>query len=101
MRIGFMIPLVCGALLAGGCSISTGGNAVSKARIEQKVADRLAATVGQRPKAVTCPGDLKAEQGTKMRCQLEAADGSKIGLTVTVTAVNGSDVKFNIKVDNK
>jgi predicted thioesterase len=32
---------------------------------------------------------------------LEAADGSKIGLTVTVTAVNGSDVKFNIKVDNK
>jgi hypothetical protein len=102
MRVRFMIPLACGVLLAGGgCSFSTGSNAVSKARIEKKIADRLAATVGQRPKAIICPGDLKAEKGTKMSCQLEAGDGSKIGLTITVTTVKGSDVKFNIKVDKK
>jgi hypothetical protein len=97
-----MVPVACGALLAaGGCSFSVGGGAVSKAKIEKKISDRLEATVGQRPKAVICPGNLKAEKGTKMSCKLEADDGSKIGLTVTVTAVKGSDVKFNIKVDNK
>ena|SRR5260221_14455780 len=101
MRVGVMVPVACGVLLATGCSFRVGGDAVSKAKIEQEIADRLTATVGQRPKAVICPADLKAVRGTKMRCQLEADDGSKIGLTVTVTAVKGSDVKFNIKVDNK
>jgi hypothetical protein len=102
MRVGFMVPVACGALLAaGGCSLSVGGSAVSKAKIERTISDRLEATVGQRPKEVTCPGNLKAEKGTRMHCQLEADDGSKIGLTVTVTAVKGSDVKYDIKVDNK
>ena len=101
MRFRLIVPLACGVLLAAGCSVSVGSTTVSKSKLEQKVADRLAAKVGQRPKAITCPGDLKAEKGTKMRCRLEADDGTKIGLTVTVTSVQGSDVKFNIKVDNK
>jgi hypothetical protein len=101
MRAGFMVPVACGVLLAAGCSVRIGSDAVSKAKVEHEIASRLTATVGQRPKAVICPGDLKAERGTTMRCQLEAGDGSKIGLTITVTAVKGSDVKFNIKVDNK
>jgi hypothetical protein len=101
MRVRFVVPLACGALLAAGCSVSIGGTTVSKSKLERKVADRLEAKVGQRPKAIICPGDLKAEKGTKMRCQLEADDGSKIGLTVTVTSVQGNDVRFNIKVDNK
>ena len=103
MRIGLSAPLICGAVLLAGCSasVSAGGNAVDKSEVEQQVVDQLAAKVGQRPKAVVCPGNLKAEQGTTMRCQLEADDGTTLGLTVTVTSVNGSDVKFDTQVDNK
>jgi hypothetical protein len=102
MRVGFMVPLACGALVAaGGCSFSVGGVAVSKAQIEKRISDRLEATVGQRPKAIICPGNLKAAKGTKMRCQLEADNGSRIGLTVTVTSVEGKHVRFKFKVDNK
>ncbi|MGN9847488.1 DUF4333 domain-containing protein [Nonomuraea sp. H19] len=101
MRIGFPVSLACGVVLVAGCSFSVGSTSVERPTVEQQVADQLAAKVGQRPKAVVCPGDLKGEQGTTMRCQLEANDGMKIGLTVTVTSVKGSDVKFHIKVDNK
>ncbi|MEV4179778.1 DUF4333 domain-containing protein [Nonomuraea sp. NPDC049709] len=103
MRIGFPASLACGVVLVAGCSFSfsAGSTSVERPTVEQQVADQLAAKVGQRPKAVVCPGDLKGEQGTTMRCQLEANDGTKLGLTVTVTSVKGSDVKFNIKVDNK
>ncbi|MGP3918823.1 DUF4333 domain-containing protein [Nonomuraea sp. 10N515B] len=102
MRIGFPVSLACGVVLVvAGCSFSIGSTSVERPTVEQQVADQLAAKVGQRPKAVECPGDLKGEQGTTMRCQLEANDGTKLGLTVTVTSVEGSNVKFNIKVDNK
>jgi hypothetical protein len=36
-----------------------------------------------------------------MRCQLEASNGSKIGLTLTVTSVKDNNVKFHISVDQK
>ncbi|GAA2095950.1 hypothetical protein GCM10009780_42870 [Actinomadura alba] len=103
MRIGFPASLACGVVLVAGCSFSfsAGGNAVQRTTVEQQVGDQLAAKVGQRPKAVVCPDDLKAEQGATTRCQLEANDGSKLGLTATVTSVNGSDVNFDIQVDNK
>jgi hypothetical protein len=74
---------------------------VDKSKVEQQVSDQLTAKVGQRPTAVVCPGDLKGKKGTTMRCQLEADDGSKIGLTVTVTSVKGTDVRFDIHVDSK
>jgi hypothetical protein len=60
-----------------------------------------AGLVKRQAKAITCPGDLKAVEGTKMRCQLEASNGSKIGLTLTVTSVKDNNVKFHISVDPK
>jgi len=101
MRIAIPVALACGAVLIAGCSFSTGSSAVSRHKVEKEVSDELTKTVGQRPKAITCPGDLKAVEGTKMRCQLEASDGSKIGLTLTVTSVKDSNVKFHISVDPK
>jgi len=46
---------------------------------------------------VTCP-DLQARVGASQRCTLVA--GSRTyGVTVTVTSVRGTDVKFDIQVD--
>jgi len=99
MRIAIPVALACGAVLLAGCS--TGPGSVDRHKVEKEVSDELTKTVGQRPKAITCPGDLKAVEGTTMRCQLEASDGSKIGLTLRVTAGKGSNVKFHISVDQK
>ena len=99
MRIAIPVALACGALLIAGCSSGTGS--VDRHKVEKEVSNELTKTVGQRPKAIICPGDLKAVEGTRMRCQLEASDGSKIGLTLTVTSVQGSNVKFHISVDQK
>ena len=101
MRIAIPVALACGAVLIAGCSFSTGSGSVSRHKVEKEVSDELTKTVGQRPKAITCPGDLKAVEGTKMRCQLEATDGTKLGLTLTVTSVKDSKVKFHISVDPK
>lgn len=80
-------------LLLSACS---GG--VPQADVEQQVSDALAETVGQTPDSVDCPGDLPAEVGAEMRCTLTAG-GESIGLTVTVTEVDGNEVNFDIAVD--
>ena len=100
MRIAIPVALACGAVLITGCSFSTGSGSVDRHKVEKEVSDELTKTVGQRPKAIICPGDLKAVEGTKMRCQLEASNG-KASLTLTVTSVKDNDVKFHIQVDQK
>jgi molybdopterin-biosynthesis enzyme MoeA-like protein len=103
MRIAFPVSLACGVALVAGCSVSIGAGspALGRHQVEKEVSDRLTQKVGQRPKAITCPGDLEAKVGTTMRCRLEADDGSKIGLTLTVTSVKGKHVRYNIQVDKK
>lgn len=101
MRIGPVL-LVLGTGLLAGCSFSaSAGKSVGKAEVEHQVSTQLAARVGQQPKSVVCPGDLKAKKGTTMRCKLETPDGTKYGVTVTVTSVNGGKANFNFQVDNK
>jgi hypothetical protein len=91
------------AIAVSGCrgSVSVGRKSdVAKSTVEKEISDRLTEKVGQRPKAVSCPGDLKAAEGTTMRCQLQADDGSTFGVTVTVTSIEGTTAKFDIKVDD-
>jgi len=47
------------------------------------------------------PGDLTDPKvGSTERCMINQNDGSSLGVTVTVTSVDGTDVKFDIKADN-
>lgn len=71
---------------------------VDKATLEKKVADILEQEVGQRPDKIDCPGDLTGTVGETMRCTLTAGT-DQLGLTVTVRAVEGSNVDFGVKVD--
>jgi len=94
------VAVACGgaALLAIGCS--SGPPIVDKDQLAQEVSDQLQAKVGRAPDSVTCAEDLRGEVGVKHRCELQ--DGPETyGVTVTVTEVDGADVKFDIKVDNK
>ena len=88
-----------GALVLAAAACGTG--AVAKSDVEKNVSDQLTATVGQKPKSIACPGDLAATVGTTMRCSLTADDDTSLGLTVTVTSVQDSNVKFDIAVDRQ
>ena len=89
------LALVAGSLLA---LAACGGTAtVSSDDVAQQISDQLAAQVGTAPDSVTCPGDLAAEVGTTMTCEL-TADGQSLPVTVTVTSVEGSTVNFDIQV---
>ena len=56
--------------------------------------------VGQRPDRIDCPGNLDGKIGETMRCTLTAGT-DELGLTVTVTEIEGTTVNFDIEVDNK
>lgn len=86
-------------LVLSGCSFSFGGKSMDQAQVEKKVGAALEQQVGRAPDKVVCPGDLAAKVGTKMRCVL-TADGTRYGVTLTVSSVKGDTVNFGIKVDD-
>lgn len=92
----------CAFVLAGcSASVSVGGDKqVSKENFEKGISDALQQSIGKRPDTVACPGPIKAVEGESMRCVLTAG-GQKVGLTAKIGAVNGTDVKYNVQVDQK
>ncbi|MBA2809391.1 DUF4333 domain-containing protein [Streptomyces sp. KM273126] len=92
-----------GALLVG-CSASVNVEKaepkLSADKLSTTVAEKLAATTGQPKPDVTCPNDLTGKVGTTTRCTLTADDGSTLGVTVTVSSVDGDKINFDIKADD-
>lgn len=84
----------------GAESPEAGGEAaaVSADEVARQASDVLAETVGQTPDSLTCPEDLPAEVGASIRCEL-TADGQTLGVTITTTAVEGTNVDFDVVVD--
>ncbi|MFE4613885.1 DUF4333 domain-containing protein [Streptomyces niveus] len=95
--------MAAGVLLAGcsgSVSVGTSTPKVSKDKLADTVAERLAATTGQAKPDITCPEALEGKVDATTRCTLTAADGSTLGVTVTVSAVDGDNVDFDIKADD-
>ncbi|XKK41567.1 DUF4333 domain-containing protein [Nocardiopsis sp. ARC36] len=88
-------------LMATGCSFSFGGpGAVDAEEVAQRSGEMLAEEVGQTPDDLTCSDDLPAEVGAEIRCELTNG-GETVGVTVTTTAVDGSDVRWDVQVDEQ
>ncbi|MEU4670593.1 DUF4333 domain-containing protein [Amycolatopsis sp. NPDC023774] len=95
-----VVVAVCGIALVAGCPAHVEvQRKVAKADLEQGIADALQRSIGQRPDSVTCPGSIDAKVGQQMRCELSAGT-TRAGLTATVNTVNGSDVRYSVKVDD-
>jgi hypothetical protein len=71
-------------------------SAVDGKSVAQSVLTQLKAE-GKQVDQVSCP-DLPATVGVAQRCTLQAG-ADTYGVTVTVTSVQGTDVKFDIQVD--
>ncbi|CAM4274767.1 hypothetical protein MB901379_01486 [Mycobacterium basiliense] len=93
--------LVSGAALgvmasAGACSCSIGSShSVSKEDVVQQITAKMTDAAGNKPESVTCPGNLPAKVGAQLNCEMQVK-GSTYNVNVTVTSVNGSDVKFDM-----
>lgn len=92
--------LVCSGVAAVVVGCSTGQLTVAQNDVASEISTQLEQQVGKAPDEVTCPEDLKGEVGATLRCELKDG-GDTYGVNVTVTSVEGTDVKFNLKVDEK
>jgi outer membrane murein-binding lipoprotein Lpp len=95
--------VVAGVLLSG-CSVSASVGKtepkLSADKLASAVAEKLAATTGQPKPDITCPEELVGKVDTTTRCTLTADDGSTLGVTVTVSSVDGDQINFDIKADD-
>ncbi|GAA1349138.1 DUF4333 domain-containing protein [Streptomyces beijiangensis] len=94
--------IAAGALLvgcSGSVSVGSSDPKLSKAKLADTVAAKLASTTGQPKPDITCPEDLVGKVGTTTRCKLTASDGSTLGVTVKVSSVDGKQINFDIKAD--
>jgi hypothetical protein len=89
------------AATAVACSFSVSTTpSVDKNELAKEISAQLAKQVGRPPESVECPDNLKGEVGASTRCTLNDA-GEAYGVDVNVTKVDGTDVKFDLKVDDK
>jgi Domain of unknown function (DUF4333) len=90
-------------LIVGSCLFLTACSekTVAKGVVEENISAKLGDKFGERPKSVVCPSSLPAKVDSKITCLLTAPDGTKLDVFVTVTSIEGSDVNFHIKVDDK
>jgi serine/threonine protein kinase len=73
---------------------------LNKNDVAKAISDQLEQQAGKKPDSVNCPDNLKGVQGATLRCTL--TDGADTyGVNVTVTSVDGGDVKFDFKVDDQ
>lgn len=72
---------------------------LSSDKLATTLAKKLAATTGQPKPHIACPEDLVGKVGNSTRCELTAEDGSTLGVSVTVSSVDGDQINFDFKAD--
>lgn len=85
------------------CSFSIGtshSHSVSKAEVARQITAKMTDAAGNKPESVTCPSDLPAEVGAELNCEMKIKDRT-FNVNVTVTSVDGSDVKFDMVGDRR
>jgi hypothetical protein len=85
------------ALLAMGCG--DGADTIPRAEVEQEAARQLAAAVDQPEPDISCPGDLAAEVGAAIECELSVeGDPNVYPVYIEVIEVDGGQARFDIEV---
>jgi Domain of unknown function (DUF4333) len=100
MRISVIAGVAGTAALLFGSAACSSETVVDKAGLATEVSKQLSSSVGHAPESVTCPEDVTAKVGATTMCDLSDS-GETYGVKVTITSVEGADVKFDMKVDDK
>jgi hypothetical protein len=99
--LGSAVWAAAAVTTAAACSFSAGTSvSVDKAELAKQISAQLKQQVGRAPDSVDCPDNLKGEVGATTRCMLKDGDDA-YGVNVNVTKVEGTNVNFDIKVDDQ
>ena len=77
------------------CSVGTSSPAVGKSDVASQITSKMTDAAGNKPDSVTCPSDLPAKVGAQLNCEMKVKNQT-FNVNVTVTSVNGNDVKFDM-----
>jgi hypothetical protein len=93
LLVGVSFAVLAGAVLCG-CSVSAsvGGGSVSASKLQDDISSKLEKS-GQKPKSVTCHGDLKSEPGATTDCTI-VADSNTFEAHVIATKIDGDNVNY-------
>lgn len=91
-----LLTLLAGfTLVAAAC----GAGAVKESDVESAVATQLAAEADQPEPNIDCPGDLDAEVGATMECDLTVeGDDAVYPVTVKVTSIEDGKANYSVEV---
>src|SRR3954451_8523573 len=92
--------ILCAALLAAvlaGCGTST----IKRSELEKETQRALTKSVGQQAPEAVCPDELEAKKGATTRCHMDFPEKKRLGITVTVSSVDGNNARFDIAADEK
>jgi hypothetical protein len=94
-----LVSAAAAGLMAGAgvcsCSIGSSSHSMSKSDVASRITSKLTDAAGNKPDSVTCPNDLPAKVGAQLNCEMKVKNQT-FNVNVTVTSVNGSDVKFDM-----
>ncbi|MGH3725325.1 MAG: DUF4333 domain-containing protein [Mycobacterium sp.] len=97
--------LVVVGLVLSGCeapfSLGSSSPELAKTKLEAGLKDGIKEKTGVTLTSATCDGALKGEKGATQRCEVVDGEGKTIGVTVTATDVQGTQIFFNWKVDDQ
>ncbi|OYO17425.1 hypothetical protein CGZ94_00500 [Enemella evansiae] len=98
--ISLAAATLAAVLSVTGCTagFSFGSKSVKKADVEAKLTTEIANQTNTQP-TVTCPSDLKGEQGTSMDCSA-LINGNVYPVRVSVSGVRGSTVDYSFRMDS-
>lgn len=95
------VAAAVGAVLLAGCgSEPDPAPTVSKEQLQTIAKDKLETAAGAQARSVECEDGVAGKVGALQRCVLTAGDGSRIGVTATVTKVEGENVSFDVVADD-
>lgn len=100
MTVICALPVSCAAAglitAVAGCSCSIGSShAVSRSEVAGQISAKMTDAAGNKPESVNCPNDLPATLGVQVTCEMKVKN-RPFGVNVTVTSVEGGDVKFDM-----
>ncbi|NEB06190.1 DUF4333 domain-containing protein [Streptomyces sp. SID13726] len=97
-----LATVALGVLIVGcSASVQVGKSELkmSADKLAALVAEKLAIATGQPKPDMSCPQDIVGKVGNETRCELTAGDGSTLGVTVTVSSVDGDRINFDFEAD--
>ena len=92
-----LVTFATGLVATAGCAANPPPRekTVAKDDVANQIDAKVNEQAGHNPDSVTCPGDLRATVGAVLECQM-TDNRQTSAVEVTVTSVNGDNVKFDI-----